>query len=58
MLKFIIKDNFFSNAIIQCDFFSIAENPSSTASWGVNKVISSLSSAFSVFEDGNKENYG
>lgn len=34
------------------------KNPSSSGSWGVNKVISSLSSAFSVFEDGNKENYG
>lgn len=42
------------NAII----FSLAENASSSGAWGVNKVISSLSSAFSVFEDGNKENYG
>ncbi|XP_023603131.1 mitotic checkpoint serine/threonine-protein kinase BUB1 isoform X2 [Myotis lucifugus] len=30
----------------------------SSGTWGVNKIISSLSSAFSVFEDGNKENYG
>ncbi|XP_011376153.1 mitotic checkpoint serine/threonine-protein kinase BUB1 [Pteropus vampyrus] len=34
------------------------KNASSSGAWGVNKVISSLSSAFSVFEDGNKENYG
>ncbi|XP_019518410.1 PREDICTED: mitotic checkpoint serine/threonine-protein kinase BUB1 [Hipposideros armiger] len=34
------------------------KNASSSGVWGVNKVISSLSSAFSVFEDGNKENYG
>ncbi|XP_055096896.1 mitotic checkpoint serine/threonine-protein kinase BUB1 isoform X4 [Symphalangus syndactylus] len=30
----------------------------SSGAWGVNKIISSLSSAFHVFEDGNKENYG
>ncbi|XP_054431501.1 mitotic checkpoint serine/threonine-protein kinase BUB1 isoform X2 [Pteronotus mesoamericanus] len=34
------------------------KNTSSSGAWGVNKIISSLSSAFSVFEDGNKENYG
>ncbi|XP_011814885.1 PREDICTED: mitotic checkpoint serine/threonine-protein kinase BUB1 isoform X3 [Colobus angolensis palliatus] len=34
------------------------KNVSSSGAWGVNKIISSLSSAFHVFEDGNKENYG
>ncbi|KAF4016092.1 hypothetical protein G4228_007620 [Cervus hanglu yarkandensis] len=34
------------------------ENAPSSGAWGVNKIISSLSSAFPVFEDGNKENYG
>ncbi|XP_036912625.1 mitotic checkpoint serine/threonine-protein kinase BUB1 [Sturnira hondurensis] len=34
------------------------KNTRSSGAWGVNKIISSLSSAFSVFEDGNKENYG
>uniref|UniRef100_A0A673T3V1 BUB1 mitotic checkpoint serine/threonine kinase n=1 Tax=Suricata suricatta TaxID=37032 RepID=A0A673T3V1_SURSU len=34
------------------------KNASSSGAWGVNKIISSLSSAFPVFEDGNKENYG
>nr|XP_023396871.1 mitotic checkpoint serine/threonine-protein kinase BUB1 isoform X4 [Loxodonta africana] len=34
------------------------ENTKSSGVWGVNKIISSLSSAFPVFEDGNKENYG
>ncbi|XP_020942705.1 mitotic checkpoint serine/threonine-protein kinase BUB1 isoform X1 [Sus scrofa] len=39
-------------------FYSVAENAKSSGAWGVNKIISSLSSAFPVFEDGNKENYG
>lgn len=39
-------------------FFNLAENTTSSGAWGVNKIISSLSSAFPVFEDGNKENYG
>ncbi|XP_036041957.1 mitotic checkpoint serine/threonine-protein kinase BUB1 isoform X1 [Onychomys torridus] len=30
---------------------------SSSGAWGVNKIMS-LSSAFPIFEDGNKENYG
>ncbi|XP_007470273.1 PREDICTED: mitotic checkpoint serine/threonine-protein kinase BUB1 isoform X4 [Lipotes vexillifer] len=34
------------------------KNATSSGAWGVNKIISSLSSAFPVFEDGNKENYG
>ncbi|XP_008590186.1 PREDICTED: mitotic checkpoint serine/threonine-protein kinase BUB1, partial [Galeopterus variegatus] len=34
------------------------KNARSSGAWGVNKIISSLSSAFPVFEDGNKENYG
>ncbi|XP_069440067.1 mitotic checkpoint serine/threonine-protein kinase BUB1 isoform X1 [Ovis canadensis] len=34
------------------------KNAPSSGAWGVNKIISSLSSAFPVFEDGNKENYG
>uniref|UniRef100_A0A2I2Y6G9 BUB1 mitotic checkpoint serine/threonine kinase n=1 Tax=Gorilla gorilla gorilla TaxID=9595 RepID=A0A2I2Y6G9_GORGO len=34
------------------------KNVRSSGAWGVNKIISSLSSAFHVFEDGNKENYG
>ncbi|XP_008053269.1 mitotic checkpoint serine/threonine-protein kinase BUB1 isoform X2 [Carlito syrichta] len=34
------------------------KNTRSSGAWGVNKMISSLSSAFPVFEDGNKENYG
>ncbi|XP_064124449.1 mitotic checkpoint serine/threonine-protein kinase BUB1 isoform X2 [Loxodonta africana] len=34
------------------------KNTKSSGVWGVNKIISSLSSAFPVFEDGNKENYG
>ncbi|XP_068421007.1 mitotic checkpoint serine/threonine-protein kinase BUB1 isoform X3 [Eschrichtius robustus] len=34
------------------------ENATSSGAWGVNKIISSLSTAFPVFEDGNKENYG
>ncbi|XP_057599427.1 mitotic checkpoint serine/threonine-protein kinase BUB1 [Hippopotamus amphibius kiboko] len=34
------------------------KNAASSGAWGVNKIISSLSSAFPVFEDGNKENYG
>ncbi|XP_042639452.1 mitotic checkpoint serine/threonine-protein kinase BUB1 [Orycteropus afer afer] len=34
------------------------KNAKSSGVWGVNKIISSLSSAFPVFEDGNKENYG
>ncbi|XP_069350689.1 mitotic checkpoint serine/threonine-protein kinase BUB1 isoform X3 [Eulemur rufifrons] len=34
------------------------KNARSSGAWGVNKIISSLSSTFSVFEDGNKENYG
>ncbi|XP_016057316.1 PREDICTED: mitotic checkpoint serine/threonine-protein kinase BUB1 isoform X1 [Miniopterus natalensis] len=34
------------------------KNARSSGAWGVNKIISSLSSGFSVFEDGNKENYG
>ncbi|XP_006873574.1 PREDICTED: mitotic checkpoint serine/threonine-protein kinase BUB1 [Chrysochloris asiatica] len=34
------------------------KNAQSSGVWGVNKIISSLSSAFPVFEDGNKENYG
>nr|KAF6429000.1 BUB1 mitotic checkpoint serine/threonine kinase [Molossus molossus] len=34
------------------------KNTRSSGAWGVNKMISSLSTAFSVFEDGNKENYG
>uniref|UniRef100_A0A2K5CDB2 Mitotic checkpoint serine/threonine-protein kinase BUB1 n=1 Tax=Aotus nancymaae TaxID=37293 RepID=A0A2K5CDB2_AOTNA len=33
------------------------KNVRSSGAWGVNKIISSLSSAFHVFEDGNKENY-
>uniref|UniRef100_A0A8D2B2W0 Mitotic checkpoint serine/threonine-protein kinase BUB1 n=1 Tax=Sciurus vulgaris TaxID=55149 RepID=A0A8D2B2W0_SCIVU len=32
------------------------KNASSSEAWGVNKV--SLTSAFPIFEDGNKENYG
>lgn len=39
-------------------FFNLAENTTSSGAWGVNKIISSLSSAFPVFEDGHKENYG
>ncbi|XP_076989840.1 mitotic checkpoint serine/threonine-protein kinase BUB1 isoform X2 [Tamandua tetradactyla] len=34
------------------------KNAKSSGAWGINKIISSLSSAFPVFEDGNKENYG
>ncbi|XP_061066695.1 mitotic checkpoint serine/threonine-protein kinase BUB1 isoform X3 [Eubalaena glacialis] len=34
------------------------KNATSSGAWGVNKIISSLSTAFPVFEDGNKENYG
>ncbi|KAM6178287.1 mitotic checkpoint serine/threonine-protein kinase BUB1 [Rhynchocyon petersi] len=34
------------------------KNAQSSGMWGVNKIISSMSSAFPVFEDGNKENYG
>nr|XP_014332442.1 PREDICTED: LOW QUALITY PROTEIN: mitotic checkpoint serine/threonine-protein kinase BUB1 [Bos mutus] len=34
------------------------KNAPSSGAWGVNKIISSLTSAFPVFEDGNKENYG
>ncbi|XP_037383733.1 mitotic checkpoint serine/threonine-protein kinase BUB1 [Talpa occidentalis] len=34
------------------------KNEESSGARGVNKIISSLSSAFPVFEDGNKENYG
>uniref|UniRef100_A0A8C7BCM7 Mitotic checkpoint serine/threonine-protein kinase BUB1 n=1 Tax=Neovison vison TaxID=452646 RepID=A0A8C7BCM7_NEOVI len=34
------------------------KNARSSGAWGVNKIISSLTSAFPVFEDGNKENYG
>ena len=34
------------------------KNVTSSGAWGVSKIISSLSSAFPVFEDGNKENYG
>ncbi|XP_023590141.1 mitotic checkpoint serine/threonine-protein kinase BUB1 [Trichechus manatus latirostris] len=34
------------------------KNAKSSGVWGVSKIISSLSSAFPVFEDGNKENYG
>ncbi|XP_058390561.1 mitotic checkpoint serine/threonine-protein kinase BUB1 [Diceros bicornis minor] len=34
------------------------KNARSSGAWGVNKIISSLSSAFPVFDDGNKENYG
>ncbi|XP_053444950.1 mitotic checkpoint serine/threonine-protein kinase BUB1 [Nycticebus coucang] len=34
------------------------KNTGSLGAWGVNKIISSLSSGFPVFEDGNKENYG
>ncbi|XP_059798293.1 mitotic checkpoint serine/threonine-protein kinase BUB1 isoform X3 [Balaenoptera ricei] len=33
------------------------KNATSSGAWGVNKIISSLSTAFPVFEDGNKENY-
>ncbi|XP_073906350.1 mitotic checkpoint serine/threonine-protein kinase BUB1 isoform X2 [Castor canadensis] len=33
------------------------KNAKSTGTWGMNKIIS-LSSAFPIFEDGNKENYG
>ncbi|XP_040602196.1 mitotic checkpoint serine/threonine-protein kinase BUB1 [Mesocricetus auratus] len=33
------------------------KNAVSSGAWGVNKIMS-LSSAFSIFEDGNKENYG
>ncbi|XP_054977628.1 mitotic checkpoint serine/threonine-protein kinase BUB1 isoform X1 [Sorex araneus] len=34
------------------------KNARSSEAWGVNKIMSSMSLAFSVFEDGNKENYG
>ncbi|XP_075419260.1 mitotic checkpoint serine/threonine-protein kinase BUB1 [Tenrec ecaudatus] len=34
------------------------KNAQSSGIWGVNKIISSLTPAFPVFEDGNKENYG
>ncbi|XDA82166.1 hypothetical protein R6Z07M_012046 [Ovis aries] len=34
------------------------KNVTSSGAWEVSKIISSLSSAFPVFEDGNKENYG
>lgn len=34
------------------------KNARSSGTWGVNKMISSMSAAFTVFEDGNKENYG
>ncbi|XP_007537569.1 mitotic checkpoint serine/threonine-protein kinase BUB1 [Erinaceus europaeus] len=34
------------------------KNAGSSRAWGVNQIISSLSTAFPVFEDGNKENYG
>ncbi|XP_022376263.1 mitotic checkpoint serine/threonine-protein kinase BUB1 isoform X4 [Enhydra lutris kenyoni] len=34
------------------------KNARSSGAWGVNKIISSLTSTFPVFEDGNKENYG
>ena len=34
------------------------KNVTSSGAWGVSKIISFLSSAFPVFEDGNKENYG
>ncbi|XP_008847440.1 mitotic checkpoint serine/threonine-protein kinase BUB1 [Nannospalax galili] len=33
------------------------KNTGTSGAWGVNKIIS-LSSAFPIFEDGNKENYG
>ncbi|XP_051000546.1 mitotic checkpoint serine/threonine-protein kinase BUB1 [Acomys russatus] len=33
------------------------KNAVSSGAWGANKIMS-LSSAFSIFEDGNKENYG
>ncbi|KAL1786667.1 mitotic checkpoint serine serine/threonine-protein kinase BUB1 isoform X2 [Sigmodon hispidus] len=33
------------------------KNAVSSGAWGVNKIMS-LSSAFPIFEDGNKENYG
>nr|XP_045004129.1 mitotic checkpoint serine/threonine-protein kinase BUB1 isoform X2 [Jaculus jaculus] len=33
------------------------KNAESSAAWGVDKIMS-LSSAFPIFEDGNKENYG
>nr|XP_021510311.1 mitotic checkpoint serine/threonine-protein kinase BUB1 [Meriones unguiculatus] len=33
------------------------KNAVSSGAWGVNKIMS-LPSAFSIFEDGNKENYG
>lgn len=38
-------------------FYSLAENANSSGAWGVNKVVG-LTSAFPIFEDGNKENYG
>ncbi|XP_040849449.1 mitotic checkpoint serine/threonine-protein kinase BUB1 isoform X1 [Ochotona curzoniae] len=34
------------------------KNAGSSGAWGVNNIISNFSSAFLVFEDGNKENYG
>ncbi|XP_062065839.1 mitotic checkpoint serine/threonine-protein kinase BUB1 [Lepus europaeus] len=34
------------------------KNAGSSGAWGVNNIISTLTSAFPVFEDGNKENYG
>ncbi|XP_077891781.1 uncharacterized protein LOC144372296 isoform X3 [Ictidomys tridecemlineatus] len=33
------------------------KNANSSGAWGVNKVVT-LTSAFPIFEDGNKENYG
>ncbi|XP_048666326.1 mitotic checkpoint serine/threonine-protein kinase BUB1 isoform X1 [Marmota marmota marmota] len=33
------------------------KNANSSGAWGVNKVVA-LTSAFPIFEDGNKENYG
>ncbi|KAB0384281.1 hypothetical protein FD755_006198 [Muntiacus reevesi] len=37
---------------------SFKKNVTSSGAWGVSKIISFLSSAFPVFEDGNKESYG
>lgn len=47
----------FHKIIMRCHFCFLAENAVSSGAWGVNKIMS-LSSAFPIFEDGNKENYG